>query len=115
MKSRKLIFIVSLTTAIVGLIALATNKYIQKSCCLSSYKTFDSPHSGHSVEVYKLYTPFSIMPGSAGDSPGYVRLFNPSGELINETYIEMVQLVETVEWSTDQMSIKFIADWKFEE
>ncbi len=115
MKPRKLILIVSITTLTVGLITLATNKHVQKACCLSRYKTFDSPHSGHSVEVYKLYTPFSIMPGSTGDSPGYVRLFSPSGELINETYIEMVQLVETVEWSTDQMSIKFVADWDFNE
>lgn len=114
MNTRKLILILFLISVVVGLIGLATNKQIQKACCLSSYKTFNSPHSGHRVEVFKLYTPFSMMPGSTGDSPGYVRLFSPTGDLLNEERIEMVQLVETVEWSSNQMSIKFIADWNFQ-
>lgn len=55
-----------------------------------------------------------MMPGSAGDSPGYVKLFGPSGVLLNEKRIDMVQLVEIVEWYSNQMSIKFVADWSFQ-
>ena len=51
------------------------------------------------------------MPGQAGDAPGRVMLYNRVGELLHETSVEMVQLVQKVEWTEKSVSIKLIAEW----
>lgn len=51
------------------------------------------------------------MPGS---SAGDIRLYNKDNQLLNEKEIEMVQLVETVDWSEDRVNIKLIAEWKLD-
>jgi hypothetical protein len=51
------------------------------------------------------------MPGQAGDAPGVVRLYDRTGRLLAEADVEMVQLVESVDWSNDKASIKLVVDW----
>jgi hypothetical protein len=71
-----------------------------------------SPDKNYRIELFSYDNIFSVMPGSsAGDEAGYIRLYNKDNELLNEKEVEMLQLVETVDWSDDQVSIKLIADW----
>ena len=51
------------------------------------------------------------MPGSTGDAPGYIQLYNKQHQLLQQQEVEMVQLVSDIEWQPKQVSIKFIADW----
>jgi hypothetical protein len=55
---------------------------------------------------------FGSSPGQAGDAPGEVRLYNRDGDLLEKAAVEMVQMVENVEWENDSVHIKFVADWK---
>ncbi|WP_426357550.1 hypothetical protein ACPUVO_13960 [Pseudocolwellia sp. HL-MZ19] len=71
-----------------------------------------SPDKSYRIELFSYDNIFSVMPGSsAGDEAGYIRLYNKDNKLLNEKEIEMLQLVETVDWSNKQVNIKLIADW----
>jgi hypothetical protein len=52
------------------------------------------------------------MPGQAGDAPGTVRLVNAAGRRLAETPVEMVQLVQRVDWSGGHARIDLIVDWE---
>lgn len=52
------------------------------------------------------------MPGQSGDAPGVVRLYNRRGDLLQETKVEMVQLVDHVEWTDRKVRIKLVAEWE---
>lgn len=52
-----------------------------------------------------------MMPGQSSDSPGEVQLLNNEGKILQKVKVEMVQLVEQVEWRESSVSIKLIADW----
>ena len=53
----------------------------------------------------------AMMPGQAADSPGVVRLCDQQGKLLRQTEVEMVQLVERVDWLDKKVNIKLLADW----
>ena len=55
-----------------------------------------------------------MLGSSASDESGYIRLYNQDDKLLNEREVEMVQLIETVDWSDDQVSIKLITDWSLQ-
>ena len=42
---------------------------------------------------------------------GLVRLYTRAGAILQERPVDMVQLIETVEWEANQVSIKLFADW----
>ncbi|MCG8518671.1 MAG: hypothetical protein MI794_11830 [Pseudomonadales bacterium] len=86
---------------------------IKKACCSNIYRTFQSPYNEHKVVVYSVPVLPMMMPGSAGDSPGYVQLQNSSGHILEEKRVDMVQLIDDVQWSDDSVYIKLFADWKF--
>lgn len=78
----------------------------------SPHSVFMSPDKQYRIELFSYDNILPVMPGSsAGDEAGYIRLYNKDNELLNEKEIEMVQLVETINWSGDKVSIKLVADW----
>lgn len=75
------------------------------------YKTFWSPDRHYRLVVYRIPTLFA-MPGGAGDAPGYVRLYDQSGRVLQEQDVEMVQLVERVSWENGKVTIPLISEWE---
>jgi hypothetical protein len=51
------------------------------------------------------------MPGQASDAPGRVQLYDRHGKLLRETKVEMVQLVDHVDWTEKKVRIKLVAEW----
>lgn len=80
-------------------------------CCARSYKTFVSPDQRFQVEVFRIGTPLPMMPGAAGDAPGFVRLRTREGKVLREHDIAAVQLVEQIRWSPTRVDIPLIVEW----
>lgn len=77
---------------------------------LEVYKRIDSPNGRYAVVVYRQ-TGGMRFPGAASDAPGVVILVDNRGRRIREVMVEMVQLVDRVEWSTNSVHIMGVADW----
>jgi len=75
------------------------------------YAVFTRP-DGH-YRVVALRTPVwpAMMPGQASDAPGKVQLYDQQNKLLRETEVEMVQLVDHVDWIENKVQIKMIAEW----
>lgn len=78
---------------------------------MENYATFDSPDGKYKIVVLRKKQMFGSAPGQAGDAPGEVRLIDGSGNVLEKTDVEMVQLVEKVEWTDKTVYIKLVADW----
>jgi hypothetical protein len=76
------------------------------------YKSFPSPDGKYRVVVFRKSTFPSVMPGQSGDSPGAVRLYDHNGNVLQQAKVEMVQLVDRVDWESRKVIIKFVADWE---
>ena len=77
---------------------------------LDLYRTLESPDGRYRVEVWRQPQPFT-MPGQSGDAPGLTRLVDASGDMLAEVPVEMVQLVDQVDWSDGHAYIKLVVDW----
>ena len=75
------------------------------------YRSFPSPDGRYRVVVSREIMLPSVMPGQSGDSPGTVRLYDHNGNLLQEAKVEMVQLVDRVDWESRKVVVKFVADW----
>ncbi len=52
------------------------------------------------------------MPGQSSDAPGYFQLHDArTGRVLRERSVEMVQLVDRIEWSTTNVDVRLLADW----
>ena len=104
-----------LALAIIGLtitIAAVLNfSPIKRACCASEFQTLNSPLSDHYLIVYRYASLLALSPGSSGDLPGYVQLYNGQGEQLREKDVEMVQLIQNVHWTENSVTIKFVLDW----
>lgn len=78
---------------------------------MEQYASYTRPDGRYHVLVMRKKSLFAAMPGQASDAPGVVRLYNQRGQLLQETDIAMVQLVENVHWESKHLSIKLIAEW----
>lgn len=79
---------------------------------LEKYQTFDSPDGRFKIVVMRKSKFFGLAPGQAGDAPGEVRLLDKDGNILQKTDVEMVQIVEKVEWKPRSVHIKLVADWE---
>ena len=61
-------------------------------------------------ESWYSYLP-TIGPGSLGDAPGYVRLYNREGVLLEEQRVEMLILAERLERLPERVDVGTIAHW----
>ena len=82
---------------------------------MEEYATFNSPDGKYKIVVMRSKEFLGTAPGQAGDSPGEVRLYNKKGDLLEKTEVEMVQLVENVEWTDKSAYIKLVVDWNLPE
>lgn len=79
---------------------------------LEEYRVFDRPDGRYRVVVLRQQVWLAAMPGQAGDAPGVVRLIDGKGKLLDEAPVEMVQLVEQVDWGDRTAEIPLIAKWE---
>lgn len=75
------------------------------------YRTFASPDGRFQIVVYRI--PSSVaMPGQSSDAPGYFQLRDTrTGRVLQERSVEMVQLVDLIEWSPTNVDVRLLADW----
>lgn len=104
-----------LRIAIVALIAVMTiaGVIIERHFDLHEVQRFESPDGRHAIVVYRRPLVFTA-PGQAGDAPGIVVLETAGGTEIHRQGVEMVQLVEEPQWTSDRVRIKLFADWPLE-
>jgi hypothetical protein len=79
-------------------------------CKPDLYRTFERPDALYRVEVWRQ-PQLSAMPGQSGDAPGTVRLVDAAGKKLAEAPVEMVQLVDEVDWSDNHARIDLNVDW----
>ncbi len=107
--------IISILVAVALFILSVSILPVKKLLYSSYYKSFTSPDKNHRIDLYGYKNFGFAMPGSAaGDEPGYIRLYNKENVMLNEKEIEMIQLVETVNWTKETVHIKLIANWKLQ-
>ncbi len=104
-----------LTIVLLIVVGLIQGFFIFGDSRMEDYATFESPDGQYKIVVLRKKEFFGSAPGQAGDSPGEVRLINKNGDVIEKTDVEMVQLVENVEWTDKSVYIKLVADWKLPE
>lgn len=104
------LFIFTIVLVIVVL-AIFYNPTVRKFCCAKEYNIFTSPNGEYQVIVYRIPVFSMMMPGSSGDAPGFVRLYTKNKKILAQKDIDMVQLIENVEWSKNKVYIKFVAEW----
>lgn len=97
------------------LIAFISLYFIMKYFSEEEYRTFRSPQGHYVVTVFRAPVFPSIMPGQSGDAPGVVKLFDYKGKVLQKSKVEMVQLVDTVEWEINKVRIKNVAEWNLPE
>jgi hypothetical protein len=76
------------------------------------WKEDRSPYGGRfSLRVMSQPMLFSF-PGGGSDAPGIIQLIdNQSGRLLRTAPVEMVQLVERVEWTCTNVSVRLVVEW----
>lgn len=76
------------------------------------YASFMRPDGNYRVVVVRIPKWPALMPGQAGDAPGKVRLYDSEGRVLHETKVEMVQLVDHVDWMDRRVRIKLVGEWE---
>ena len=72
---------------------------------------FVSPDGRFQIVVYSLPSGI-VMPGQSSDVPGYFQLRDAqTGRVLRERSVEMVQLVDQIEWSTTNVDVRLLANW----
>ena len=73
---------------------------------------FESPDGRFQIVVYRIPTLFA-MPGQSGDAPGYFQLHDMrTGRVLRDRSVEMVSIVDRIEWSPTNVSVGMLANWK---
>lgn len=75
------------------------------------YKSFASPDGRFELVVYRHSVGF-MGPGQSGDAPGYLELREvQTGRVLGICDVEMVQLVENVDWSPANVHVRLLTTW----
>jgi len=94
-----------------ALLVLAAYLYLGSNTRATPYHVFASPDGRFEIVVYCLPT-WGLMPGQSGDARGFVRLLDrKTRRVLAHKEVEMVQLVDQVDWSKDTVAVKLIAQW----
>jgi hypothetical protein len=77
------------------------------------YVSFERPDGNYRIVVSTKasLSNLRIGFGGAGDSPGVVELFDRGGKRLQKADVEMVQIVERVDWGDRSVRIKHVAEW----
>lgn len=87
---------------------------IERHFDLQEVRRFSSPDGRHALIVYRRPPVFSA-PGQGSDAAGIVVLETRAGVQLRQMPVEMVQLVEDPEWTTDRVRLKLLLDWPLPE
>lgn len=109
---RKKLLLASILAATLG---TAVAWWLYPRLAAEEYATFERPDGKFRVVVLRVPQWLGTLPGQASDAPGIVRLYDEAGRLLNETRVDMVQLVDQVTWEENRVHIKLVADWKLPE
>ena len=103
-----------LAAALAGVAVIVLVVFFSGFSMSEDYLTSTRPDGKYRVVVSKKTSLLNLgsVPGSSGDAPGVVRLYNQQGKLMEETKVELVQQVEKVEWGVKSVYIKLVADWQ---
>lgn len=105
---RKLMLI--LAVLVLGVLVACSLRAWRRSGA-EQYRTFASPDGRFQVVVYRIPTGFA-MPGQSSDAPGSFQLRDTrTGRVLRERSVEMVQLVDRIEWSSTNVDIWLLVDW----
>jgi hypothetical protein len=75
------------------------------------YRAFASPDGRFQIVVSRIPTGFA-MPGQSSDASGYFQLRDTrTGRVLRERSVEMIQLVDRIEWSPTNVDVRLLADW----
>jgi hypothetical protein len=77
----------------------------------SEYAIFTRPDGNYRVVVLRRTVWPAMLPGQSGDAPGMVQLQDRRGRVLHQVDVEMVQLVDQVEWPDRKVEIKLVAEW----
>jgi hypothetical protein len=98
--------------AVVAVVAVIAAYAIWQRFHLEQYQVIDSPDSRFRLVVYRRLSWHSTMPGQGSHGPGVVRLYDRSGHLLDEAEIPMVQQINDLEWTKDEVTVPLVFDWK---
>ena len=73
-------------------------------------KTYKSPLTEHSIEVWVYDEPYSA-PGDAWSGEGFVLLKNGVGKVLEKKGTELVISIEEPYWFEDRVEVKLFAEW----
>lgn len=100
----------ALTVLIVGALVAICLQAWQRSGA-EVYRTFPSPDNHFQIVVFRNPAKLT-MPGQGSDASGYFQLRDSrSCQVLNESPVEMVQLVDQVEWSSTSVNVRLLANW----
>jgi hypothetical protein len=94
------------------LITVLLLAYMYTATGEQEYRTFASPDSRYKVVVFRSSVLMPVLPGQSSDAPGKVKLYDRAGNVLREAKVDMVQLVDHVEWEPRKVTIKLIAEWE---
>ena len=103
-----------MVVSLVGVALLIFVVFFSGFSMSEEYLSSTRPDGKYRLVVSKKTSLFKLGagPGSGSDAPGVVRLYDQQGKLLQETHVEMVQLVEKVEWGVKNVASKLVADWQ---
>ena len=94
------------------LVALFVAAHYWRRATAEVYHTFPSPDGRFKVVVYRIPSVVAA-PGDSGGARGYVRLYDSqTARVLAQKDVEMVQLIDQMDWSSTNVDIKLFADWK---
>jgi len=78
------------------------------------YRRISSPDGKYfAVAKYHAYQSWlPIFPGQSGDKSGWVIIFKKDGTKIGEADVDMVQMIQEINWKPDAAELRLVATWK---
>ncbi len=95
-----------------ALVAIVAGAWWATRATEEPYAQYVSPNGDYKVVVFREVSRWATMPGQAGDAPGRVVLEDRSGRRLREEPVEMVQLVESVQWEPSSVTIVDVGQWR---
>jgi hypothetical protein len=95
---------------VVGVVIVAAFMFLARPKA-EEYRRYSSPDGRFQIAVFRIPTSFA-MPGGGSDARGYFQLLDTyTGQVLREQKVEMVQLVDHIEWSATNVDVRLLADW----
>jgi hypothetical protein len=94
------------------LMVLVVAAHYWRRAAAEVYHTFASSDGRFKVVVYRIPS-IVAAPGDSGGARGYVRLYDSqTGRVLAQKDVEMVQLIDQMDWSRTNVHINLFADWR---